>query len=211
MDAITVYYNEVRFFQVVDEFVVPLIYRILQTATVTASQVAVSGYLGTATAADLTGVAGSLLQASAPLEAGLIHYLIFCLHVALFLNTAREPLQKILKYSSSVIFRIAAPAAIYVVLSLWYTLINLTFHVPLWGGLGAVGFWVFRLLAWISGLSIGLAMESMITILGPSFLPFFPILWLVLDISSSFFPPDVQQRFYRYRYAMPFYHNTQAT
>ncbi|BFZ62310.1 hypothetical protein YB2330_003401 [Saitoella coloradoensis] len=54
-------------------------------------------------------------------------------------------------------------------------------------------------------------MESMITILGPSFLPFFLILWLVLNISSSFFPPDVQQRFYRYGYTMPFYHNTQAT
>ncbi|BFZ62309.1 hypothetical protein YB2330_003400 [Saitoella coloradoensis] len=106
MDAITVYYNEVRFFQVVDEFVVPLIYQILQTAMATASQEVVSGYLETATAADLTRVAGSVPQAlgqlfsygthntrpihswaiQAPLEAGLIYYLIFCLHVALFLT-----------------------------------------------------------------------------------------------------------------------------
>lgn len=50
-----------------------------------------------------------------------------------------------------------------------------------------------------------------LTLLTLKFFPLFLITWIILNITSSFFPATLAQEFYHYGYAMPFWHCTTAT
>lgn len=170
--------------------------------------------------------------------------IIFGFHVALFLFIGRIPLQFIRKkklaisYRSLLLLRFVPVTIAYFFLSLWYSLINVTFSVPMNGnghsglssGAGFMGanstllpcfplrlprrltsyHAVFWALNFLTLGSLGLAMESAVTVLGLKFLPFFLISWIIVNITSSFFPISLMQTFYRFGYALPFWHSTTA-
>lgn len=58
------------------------------------------------------------------------------------------------------------------------------------------------MLNWITLASLGTAMEAMITLLTIRFFPLFLITWIILNVTSSFFPPILMEYFYRFGYAM---------
>ncbi|GAA5880617.1 hypothetical protein JCM16303_004284 [Sporobolomyces ruberrimus] len=159
---------------------------------------------------------------AAPLEAGLIYYTIFSFHIALFLIFARGPLfaaieKKGLKlsYLGTLAVRFLPLPFAYLLLSLSYSLVNLAFQLPMDGNGYASfgpqsGFMVFWMLNFFTLLALGGAMESMITLVGMKFFPIFLVVWILLNITSSFFPATVMPHWYRYSYAMPFYHSTIA-
>lgn len=57
----------------------------------------------------------------------------------------------------------------------------------------------------------GLAMEAMVTVLTPRFVPFFLVLWIIFNVSVVFFPVEILPTIFRYGYAAPFYNLSNAT
>lgn len=72
--------------------------------------------------------------------------------------------------------------------SLWYTTLLSAFQIPLTHILGHSGWLAAWALNYLSFLALGLAMEVAITVLGIRGMPFFLILWIILNITSSFLP-----------------------
>ncbi|KAK0431546.1 hypothetical protein EV421DRAFT_2090044 [Armillaria borealis] len=70
---------------------------------------------------------------------------------------------------------------------------------------GSAGFVMFWMVNFVGMLSVGLALEAMITLLTIRFMPFFMILWIISNVSVCFMPLAVLPNVYRYGYAMPFY------
>jgi hypothetical protein len=122
--------------------------------------------------------------------------------------TARSLVQRHLRFSSYLTLRIVIPLAIYFPLSLSYALVNLAFNLPF--GARSVehasttsrthlsildldcfrrynytsGFFLFWVYVYLAMASLGLALESMITLLTPRFVPFFLFALVnILDIS----------------------------
>lgn len=61
------------------------------------------------------------------------------------------------------------------------------------------------MLNFVGMLSLGLALEAMITLLTPRFMPFFMISWIIVNVSTTFMPLEVLPRIYHYGYGFPFY------
>lgn len=198
-----------RWFQVVDEYIFPFLTQYMQTPTLEASHAAAANYLSTATPAQISGLSQTQRAAlatpfasqetdlrpiyatqwsgSAPLEAGLIYYIIFAFHIALFLFFSRAPLIQGVKskgrrltFISTLTLRFLPLLPVYLILSLSYSLINLAFLLPMDGNGHArfgpqSGFMIFWMLNLMTLFALGLAMESMITLLTVKFIPFFLI------------------------------------
>jgi len=58
--------------------------------------------------------------------------------------------------------------------------------------------------------ALGLAVEALVTILTPKFIPFFLILWIISNVSVSYYPIEVLPNVFRYGYATPFYNVSSA-
>lgn len=54
-------------------------------------------------------------------------------------------------------------------------------------------------------------MEAMVTLLTPRFIPFFLVLWIIVNVSVVFFPVEILPTIFRYGYATPFYNLSNAT
>ncbi|POY73673.1 hypothetical protein BMF94_3208 [Rhodotorula taiwanensis] len=240
--ALTVITEGARWFQVTDDYIFPFLTKYAQTPTLEASHAAAANFLATATPAQISGLSDTQRAAlgtpfasqeydprpifshqwsgAAPLEAGLIYYIIFAFHIALFTFFARGPFMgsvakkgRRLTFLSTLTLRFLPLLPIYLILSLSYSLINLAFLIPMNGNGHAKfgsqgGFMIFWMLNLMSLFALGFAMESMITLLTVKFIPFFLITWIILNITSSFFPATFAETFYRYGYAMPFWHST---
>ncbi|BGP54945.1 hypothetical protein JCM8202_003455 [Rhodotorula sphaerocarpa] len=231
-----------RWFQVIDDYIFPYLVSATQVPLREGCHAAAANYFSSATPSEISSLSQTQLAAlgtpfaaqvydprpihadqwsgAAPLEAGLIYYIIFSFHIALFTFFARMPFigavrarGKRLKFICVLTLRFLPLLPIYVILSLSYSLINLAFQIPVNGNGYANfgpqgGFMIFWMLNLVALFALGLAMESMITLLGIKFIPFFLITWIILNITSSFFPPTFAEQFYHYGYAMPFWHAT---
>ncbi|GJN89696.1 hypothetical protein Rhopal_002683-T1 [Rhodotorula paludigena] len=234
-----------RWFQVILEYLLPFLGRYMETPTLEASHQAAASFfssaspdaLGTLTATqqaalatpfayqniDLRPILPKQWAGAAPLEAGLIYYIIFAFHIAIILLFSRMPLQQSMQkqgvrisWLHTCLLRLGPVFVGYFFLSLAYSLINIAFLLPMDGngyaGFGPQGgFMVFWMLNLLTIFALGLAMESMLTLLTLRFFPFFLISWIILNITSSFFPATLAEHFYKYGYAMPFWHTTTAT
>ncbi|BGP07218.1 hypothetical protein JCM10049v2_003049 [Rhodotorula toruloides] len=168
---------------------------------------------------DLRPIHPNQWSGAAPQEAGLIYYTIFAFHISIFLFFSRMPFLGAIKkqgvrmtWLSTCALRFLPTLPAYVLLSLSYSLINKAFMIPVDGNGYAKfgpqgGFMIFWMLNLMTLFALGFAMESMITLLTLKFFPFFLISWIILNISSSFFPPTFAEKFYHYGYGMPFYHS----
>lgn len=97
---------------------------------------------------------------------------------------------------------------------------------------GGWGFVIYWMMTWLAMCAVGGAVESMITIMTPRFVPLFLLLWIIgapfynlsngqqltriflnispANVSVCVFPSQLLPSIYRYGYAMPFY-NVQQT
>lgn len=89
-----------------------------------------------------------------------------------------------------------------------YTLAVLAFGIPLTGhyttpGSGFVALWMLN---WCTMGACGLIMEAVFTVVGMPWAPFGLNIWLIANASASFTSFELMVGFYKYGYAMPFYH-----
>ncbi|KAF9044958.1 hypothetical protein BJ165DRAFT_124608 [Panaeolus papilionaceus] len=145
--------------------------------------------------------------ASAVAFVGLIYLLILAFFIVMIAHGAREAsgINRILGCGSLIRVRLVSCLVGYFFLSFFYSLLNLAFKLDLSRRYGSGGFLIFWMLNWVGMLAVGMALESMITILTPRYIPFFMLLWIITNVSVCVFPIDMLPKIYRYGYAVPFY------
>ncbi|KAH8825208.1 hypothetical protein DL96DRAFT_1817771 [Flagelloscypha sp. PMI_526] len=106
--------------------------------------------------------------------------------------------------------RISTALIQYFLLSLFYTLLSRAFQLDFTRRFGSGGFPLLWMVNFCGMMALGLALESMLTLLTIRFVGFFLIPWVVVNVSVAVLPIDVQNVLYRYGYAMPFYNVSKA-
>lgn len=143
---------------------------------------------------------------------GLIYLLILAFIAVLGSYTARQAtgLERRLTLGRLIALRFAVPIIVYFWLSLAYALLSLYFHVPFDREFGHAGFVVYWMVSWMAMVALGLAMEAVITILTPKFIPYFLVLWIIFNVAPVFFQIEVLPTIFRYGYATVFYNVSQT-
>jgi len=119
-------------------------------------------------------------------------------------------LNKYLTLRSLITTRFVSLIAAYFFISLFYSLLSLAYQVDFNRKYGASGFVIFWMVNWAGMLAVGLALEALITILTPNFIPFFLIFWIIINVSVCSSPIEVLPNVFRYGYATPFYNISHA-
>ncbi|KII92913.1 hypothetical protein PLICRDRAFT_103321 [Plicaturopsis crispa FD-325 SS-3] len=144
---------------------------------------------------------------------GLIYLLILSVRIKLINTNTRimaSGLERRLTLRSLIMVRLIAPVSAYFFISLFYSLLSLAFQAPFSRELGRAGFFVYWMLSWLAMTALGMAVEAMVTILTVRFIAFFLIIWIISNVSVSFYPIEVLPKIFRYGYAAPFYNVSRA-
>ncbi|PPQ93065.1 hypothetical protein CVT25_011941 [Psilocybe cyanescens] len=156
--------------------------------------------------------------AIAALSTGLIFVLIMSYFVVMIANGARQAsgLLRLLSLKSLIALRLGTSfiayfflAASIFIFDLIYSFVNLAFKLDLGHKFGHAGFVLFWIVSWIYMLAVGLALESLITVM-KQFVPFFLIIWIVINVSANSYPIEVLPKIFHYGYATPFYNLSKA-
>ncbi|KAF9463855.1 hypothetical protein BDZ94DRAFT_1217283 [Collybia nuda] len=150
--------------------------------------------------------------ASAVTFVGLIYQLILTFFVVMMSSAARDAsgFGKSLSLGSLVVVRLLSAFVAYFFLALFYTLLSVAFQLDFTRQFGHAGIVVFWMLNWVGMLSVGLALESLITLLTIRFIPFFLLSWIIVNVGVCIFPIEVMPAIFRYGYATPFYNISRA-
>ncbi|QLL33586.1 hypothetical protein HG536_0E04970 [Torulaspora globosa] len=142
----------------------------------------------------------------APLQVGLI----YCLLLTFFQLSLFAPLHvemsKLLKPRHIILYRIGISWLTYFFLSLFFCTVSAIFQVDFTKAFGRAGFVVYWMSTWLLMMALGGANENVISLvltLGPQYLGFWLMTWIILNIAPSFYPLVLNNQFYRYGYAMP--------
>jgi len=150
--------------------------------------------------------------ASAATFVGLIYLLILAFFIVMIGDGARNAagLSKFLSYGGLIRLRLTSSIAAYFILALFYSLLNLALQIDPSRKFGKVGFVVSWMLNWAGMAAVGLALETMMTLLTARFIPFFMIFWIIVNVSVCVFPIEMLPRIFHYGYAIPFYNLSRA-
>jgi hypothetical protein len=142
---------------------------------------------------------------------GLIYMLIFSFICTMANNGAREIISPYLTNRAYIAYRLISPFVLYFFLSFFFAMINLPFHIKFDAHFTyAGGFFCFWFLMFLGMASVGLATEFFITLIGPKFVSFTLIPWIIANVSVAALPHELQPWIYRYGVAMPFYNANRA-
>ncbi|KAF5374176.1 hypothetical protein D9615_008810 [Tricholomella constricta] len=143
---------------------------------------------------------------------GLIYQLILSFFIVMICSAARDAagFNRTLSLRSLILTRYASSFGAYFIVSLFNALLSLAFQLDFTRKFGHGGFVVFWMLNWVGMLAVGLALESLLTLLTPQFMPFFMIMWIIINVSVCIFPIEVMPVVFRYGYAVPFYNISRA-
>ncbi|KIK00498.1 hypothetical protein K443DRAFT_679145 [Laccaria amethystina LaAM-08-1] len=150
--------------------------------------------------------------ASAATFVGLLYQTILSFFIVMITLTAREisGFNKSLSLRNLILLRFASSFGAYFFVTFFYTLLNVAFHLPMSRNFGHAGFILFWMLSYAGMLSVGLALESLVTLLTVKFIPFFMITWIITNISVCIYPIEVLPRIFHYGYVAPFYNISRA-
>lgn len=144
--------------------------------------------------------------AIAVLVVGLIYLLILAFIVTNAGFGARQPLQPFLSYRSLLAMRILVPISCYLIMSLMVTLLNVPFKVPYGRTFSyGAGFMTWWCATFTAMCVLGLVTECGISLVGPKFVGFVLVFWVVINVSVANLPIELSPSFYKYGYSMPFY------
>ncbi|TFL04210.1 hypothetical protein BDV98DRAFT_563751 [Pterulicium gracile] len=151
--------------------------------------------------------------ASAVVFVGLIYLLILSLMVTILLGNAREMsgLERGLNLTSLIAMRMITPVFMYFFISLFYSLLSYAFDLPFNRRFGSSGFVIFWMLQWIGMLTLGFAIEAVLTLLTNKGLPLFIILWIITNVATCFVPLELLPGIFKFGYAWPFFNISEAT
>lgn len=89
-----------------------------------------------------------------------------------------------MKTSSYIMYRLAVPVLLYLPISLLFTMVNLPFRVHFDAHYTyAGGFFLWWFSSYLGMCALGLATEFAITIVGPKFIGFFLVAWIIVNVS----------------------------
>ncbi|WFD35855.1 hypothetical protein MCUN1_002723 [Malassezia cuniculi] len=149
--------------------------------------------------------------AIAPTFVGMIYLLILAFQVTMASFMSRQAIKNHLTFRAYLAMRFCTPAVAYIFISLMVSLINIAFELPYGASFSyGAGFMIWWCLSYTGMLVCGLALESVITIIGPKFIGIFLIFFIISNVSVANYPPEVMNRFFHYAYAMPFYQMRQV-
>ncbi|EJD00605.1 uncharacterized protein FOMMEDRAFT_159353 [Fomitiporia mediterranea MF3/22] len=149
--------------------------------------------------------------AQAVLLVGQIYLCIFAFIMVMAHSAARAKVEQWLTFPSYLTLRIIVPLILYIPLSLSYALVNLAFRLPFGTHFSyGAGFLAFFGYLYLGMASLGLALEAMITVLKPKFVPIFLVLLIIVNISTAALPPDLQPQLYAYGAGFQFWNMQQA-
>ena len=123
---------------------------------------------------------------------GMIFLLTFAFSIFNILRTSGTVIGSKLQIRDALVFRTVIVLVSYSIISLWYTLLNLAFGVPMdrWRSLGQ-GFMAYWMLNLCTMASVGLPMESLFTVIGQKwsgyFLTFCEFLSLFLGLETCIY------------------------
>ncbi|KAG8751570.1 hypothetical protein FRC14_007767 [Serendipita sp. 396] len=142
---------------------------------------------------------------------GFIYVIILSFFVTMSGAGAREVIAPYLTTASLIKLRLIMPIILYFPLSLIYSMISLPFKLPFGAKYTyAGGFFLFWVLNYVGMLSLGLATEFALTLLTQRFVAFFLIPFIVINVSVSVLPHELQPWFYKYGYGFPVFNLGQA-
>ncbi|KAH7906449.1 hypothetical protein BJ138DRAFT_1162589 [Hygrophoropsis aurantiaca] len=234
--AITVYYAQARQETATGNYVVPLSTAILENATSSWATTSAQRYLAEIYAQGQINDTALQLLAKAPQTispavswttvnlrpfnapvatavtlVGQIFLCIFAFITAMANAAARATIQRHLRFSHYLLLRFAVPLTVYIPMSLTYALVSLAYQLPLNTRYSAAsGFLLFWLYVYLGMAALGLALESMITILTPKFTPFFLFSLIIANIASAVLPDELQPAFFSFSVAFPVWNLSQA-
>lgn len=142
----------------------------------------------------------------APLQVGLIYCLLLTFFQVSLFGPLHAEMAKILKPQHIILYRIGIAWLTYFFLSLFFCTISAIFKVDFTLAFGKGGFVVYWMSTWLLMMAVGGANEnavSLIILIGPQYLGFWLMTWIVMNISASFYPMVLNNQFYRYGYGMP--------
>ncbi|KAH7064270.1 hypothetical protein BKA63DRAFT_608550 [Paraphoma chrysanthemicola] len=150
--------------------------------------------------------------ATGMLSTGLIFLLTFTFNIFTVLRAGAERHGHIFTLPTTLKLRTICSLAAYLFLSLMYTLAIRAFSVSLNGHFSrpGAGFMILWLLHFFTMGACGLVMESICTVIGMEWGPYLLNIWLILNASGAFASFEIMPSFYKYGYAMPFYHCAQG-
>nr|GAT60486.1 predicted protein [Mycena chlorophos] len=153
-----------------------------------------------------------VLVASAPVFVGLFYLMILSFFVVNVAAGARmmSGVDTSLSLLQLIVLRLVTSFSAYFCLALFYLILNLAFGLPVTRFFGGGGVLIFFFLTWLFILASGLAIESMVTILTLKFVPFFLLLWIISNVSITFFPIEVLPALYGYGWVWPMFNVSQA-
>ncbi|KIY69434.1 hypothetical protein CYLTODRAFT_372746 [Cylindrobasidium torrendii FP15055 ss-10] len=230
-DAITVFVNEARQENAFRSLIRPYLWKVLPTLAERFSE-ELSSELATQNPGSVVNILRNAPQiitlpvgytidnlrpfdypvATAVTFVGLIYLLVLSFVIVQICAGARfiSGLETKLSTVSLIKTRIVTSFIIYFFISIFYSSLTAAFQVKFGRKYDSAGFVIFWMLHFLAMSALGLALESMITLLTPRFIPFFVILWLLSNVSVAFMPIDVLPSFYHYGYAFPFWHVSSA-
>ncbi|KAL4403151.1 hypothetical protein ACI68E_000934 [Malassezia pachydermatis] len=144
--------------------------------------------------------------ALAPTFDGMIYLIILPFQVVMAEYDGRRALHKYLHLKGQIFLRIGAALIWSIFISLMITLINIPFELPFDGAFSyGGGFMIYWLSAYCGIVVFSLALESVLTLMTPTFIGVFLLLLIISNLSIANFPVELEPSFYKYGYAMPFY------
>ncbi|KAI3405599.2 hypothetical protein KGF56_001617 [Candida oxycetoniae] len=150
----------------------------------------------------------------APCQVGFIYMIIITFFGFSFFSEVHQKVAKSgLNKFQFLIWRYFSSIVTYIIISLFFGLVTLAFQVDFTVNYGKPGFLVYWSIAFLTMCAVGLANEivaMLIISVRPPLLGFWMLSWVVLNISPTFGPMALMNRFYRYGYGMPIYNSFQA-
>ncbi|CAA7263443.1 unnamed protein product [Cyclocybe aegerita] len=228
-EAITIYATEARNENAFRSLIRPSVQATLEAisraiAIQTAERVATAQNLGqllTTSPQTVTAPVGYRIQNMAPFDqpvasavtfVGLLYQLILSFFIVMIGLSAREVsgLEKSLSTWSLIKLRLVSSFAAYFIMALFYSLLSLAFQLNVSRKFGHSGFLIFWMLNYAGMLAVGLALESLSTLLTTRGIPFFMLTWIITNVSVCVFPIEVMPNIFRYGHAAPFYNVSRA-
>ncbi|SCU81024.1 LAFA_0C02344g1_1 [Lachancea sp. 'fantastica'] len=143
-----------------------------------------------------------------PLQVGLIYCILLTFFQLLLFSPMHAEFGQKLKVGHMLLYRLLVSYLNYLFLSLFFCLVSLAFQVDFGRTYGRSGFMVAWMSSWLLMAAVGGANENMLTLVlavAPRFPGFWMIIWVVFNITPSFFPMDLTSNFYRYGYMTPIF------
>ncbi|CAI5040303.1 ANM_HP_G0063800.mRNA.1.CDS.1 [Saccharomyces cerevisiae] len=141
-----------------------------------------------------------------PTQIGVVYCLLLTFFQFLLYGPLHVEMAKVLRPANGLIYRIAMSWFTFFFASLFFCTTTAIFQVDFTKSFGRGGFVVYWMSTWLFMLAAGGANENAVMLvitLGPQYLGFWILSFVILNIAPSFFPLALNNNVYRYGYMMP--------